>query len=80
MLLASRTVDMLETNAGVFHRLGSEGVLSDDTAEEMARAAGLRNVLAHKYGTEIDDEDVFNALQNLAVFLEYLDEVHDVVE
>lgn len=51
-------------------------------AEEMADAAGLRNVLAHEYGDVLDDRMVYHALQNLerySLFLEeietYLDEV-----
>lgn len=37
--------------AGAFRRLGEEGVLGRDTAEALARAAGLRNVVAHAYGS-----------------------------
>lgn len=51
-------------------------------AEEMAEAAGLRNVLAHEYGDVLDDKMVYHALQNLerySAFLEalrtYLDDV-----
>lgn len=51
-------------------------------AEEMAEAAGLRNVLAHEYGDVLDDKMVYHALQHLerySLFLEelerYLDEV-----
>jgi uncharacterized protein YutE (UPF0331/DUF86 family) len=36
--------------AGSFRRLGEEGVLGAETADAMARAAGLRNVVAHAYG------------------------------
>lgn len=37
--------------AGAFRRLGEEGVLRRDTAEALARASGLRNVVAHAYGS-----------------------------
>lgn len=36
--------------AGSFRRLGEEGVLNTETADALARAAGLRNVVAHAYG------------------------------
>jgi uncharacterized protein YutE (UPF0331/DUF86 family) len=36
--------------AGSFRRLGEQGVLGDETADALARAAGLRNVVAHAYG------------------------------
>lgn len=36
--------------AGAFVRLRERGVLTEATAEALARAAGLRNVVAHVYG------------------------------
>lgn len=78
MLLVSREEPIPDTNAEVFERLAETGVLDDETGDRMARAAGLRNVLAHRYGTEIDDTDVFNSLQNdLPVFREFLAAVRD---
>gem|GEM_PF-4204377 len=42
----------------------------------MAEAAGFRNVLAHQYGTDINDEDVFNFLQHdLDLFGTYLRQI-----
>jgi uncharacterized protein YutE (UPF0331/DUF86 family) len=35
--------------AGSFRRLGEQGVISEGLAREMARAAGLRNIVAHLY-------------------------------
>lgn len=43
-----------------FHRLQERGVVSRETAEALARAAGLRNVLAHVYA-RADPELVFRA-------------------
>lgn len=81
MLLRERGESVPETNAEVFTRLADVDVLDEETGEQMARAAGLRNVLAHQYGTDIDDEDVFNSLQNdLPIFFEYLSQVRDDVE
>ncbi len=37
------------TLAGAFDRLRERGVLSTDTSDALARAAGLRNVVAHGY-------------------------------
>jgi uncharacterized protein YutE (UPF0331/DUF86 family) len=37
--------------AGSFRRLAEEGVLREPTAAALARAAGLRNVVAHAYGS-----------------------------
>lgn len=75
MLLAA-DADVPEQNADVFRALAERGVLDDDTTERMVRTAGFRNVLAHQYGTDIDDEDVFEALQTeLDVFSEFLEQI-----
>jgi uncharacterized protein YutE (UPF0331/DUF86 family) len=47
-----------EENARKFAVLADHDVLSDETAERMTEAAGFRNVLAHNYGEDIDDEQV----------------------
>ena len=80
MLLRATDTPVPETNAATFYELAREGLLEEATAERMARAAGFRNILAHRYGNEIDDEDVFNALQTeLPVFREYLEQVRDAL-
>lgn len=45
------------SNAAAMKRLGELDVLSNATADSMARAASFRNVLAHEYG-EVLDHDV----------------------
>lgn len=78
MILKSGDVDIPHTNTQVFHELGTQGVLDTKTARKMAQAAGFRNVLSHQYGNEIDDEDVYNFLQeDLPLFHDYLDQVRD---
>lgn len=81
MLLRAETGSVPESNADVFRELESIGILEDGTARRMARAAGFRNVLAHRYGAEIDDEDVFTFLQEeLDLFPEYLKQVRSALE
>jgi uncharacterized protein YutE (UPF0331/DUF86 family) len=81
MLLRSHGGAIPDTNAAIFRELASSGTITDETADRMARAAGLRNVLSHQYGTDIDDRDVFNSLQNqLDAFSEYLSEVRSQIE
>lgn len=48
------------------------GVLSSSTGEQMASAAGFRNVLAHRYGADIDNGIVYDNLHDLSRFQEYL--------
>ena len=56
-------------------------VLSTETAEAMQEAARFRNVLAHTYGHDIDDERVFRHLQNdLHWFPTFLREVREVLD
>ena len=50
-------------NAETFAILADLDILTRETAEQMQRAAGFRNVLAHNYGHDIDDETVYVHLQ-----------------
>jgi uncharacterized protein YutE (UPF0331/DUF86 family) len=81
MLLRSRDIAVPETNRDVFRRLETEALLDDTTADRMARAAGLRNILTHQYGADIDDEAVYTSLQNqLDVFEAYLTQIRDAID
>lgn len=55
-------------------------VLSASTAEKMAQAARFRNVLAHTYGNVIDHDMVYNALQDLERYRQFVVEVRDYLE
>lgn len=67
---------MPDRYSGRFTMLEDLGVLSSTTAANMREAAGFRNVLAHQYGTDIDDEQVYAHLQDdLKVLVTFLDEV-----
>jgi uncharacterized protein YutE (UPF0331/DUF86 family) len=80
MLLRATGTEVPETNAAVFHELGETGVLDTKTARRMAQAAGFRNVLSHRYGNEIDDEDVYNVLQSeLPLFRRFLEGVREEI-
>jgi len=59
-IVERRTVP--NTNAAVIRELGATDILDAGTAARMAEAAGFRNVLSHRYGDAIDDEDVYNFL------------------
>jgi uncharacterized protein YutE (UPF0331/DUF86 family) len=71
---AGRTVP--DANAEVFRELRSIGILDTDTARRMAEAAGFRNILSHRYGDAINDEDVYNFLaEDLPLFHAFLDQI-----
>lgn len=73
LLLTVTENDVPATNAETFARLDDRGILSAETAETMQDAAGFRNVLAHQYGHDIDDKQVYWHLQHdldwFAIFL-----------
>lgn len=64
-----------ESNPAAMLTLAECGVLESDTAERMAQAARFRNVLAHTYGDVIDHDEVYDALQDLARYRDFLVEV-----
>lgn len=64
-----------ESNPAAMLTLSECGVLESDTAERMAQAARFRNVLAHTYGDVIDHDEVYDALQDLARYRDFLVEV-----
>ncbi|UWG51984.1 HEPN domain containing protein [Halalkaliarchaeum sp. AArc-CO] len=63
LLIRDSEEEMPATNADKFHRLERLGALSTETATRMGEAAGFRNVLAHNYGGDLDDEQVYSHLQ-----------------
>jgi uncharacterized protein YutE (UPF0331/DUF86 family) len=78
MVLKANGDELPSTNAGIFRELGTRGILDSDTAPRMAQAAGFRNILSHQYGNEINDEDVYNFLQQeLPLFHTYLSQIRE---
>ena len=70
-----------ETNADKFAMLAGLDVLSEETGEQMQNAAGFRNVLAHNYGHDVDDRQVFRHLQeDLHWFPTFLREVRSYLD
>jgi uncharacterized protein YutE (UPF0331/DUF86 family) len=61
-----------ESNPASMIALGEAGALTEATAREMAEAARFRNVLAHTYGDAIDHDEVYDALQDLDRYHDFL--------
>ncbi|MFP9062517.1 type VII toxin-antitoxin system HepT family RNase toxin [Natrialbaceae archaeon A-chndr2] len=81
ILIVGADAPMPETYAGRFTTLYELDLLSHETSERMRQAAGFRNVLAHNYGSDIDDTAVYRHLQTeLEWFVRYLREIKDVLE
>lgn len=69
-----------ESNPATMRVLADVCAVSETTAEEMARAARFRNVLAHTYGDVIDHDVVYDALQDLDRYRAFLVEVRDYLD
>lgn len=81
LLLKASSDDLPDTNAEKILRLGQRDLLSEKTTKSMQEAARFRNVLAHTYGHDIDNERVFRHLQtDLHWFPTYLQEVRGALD
>lgn len=69
-----------QTNAETFRTLGDIGVLRPDQTDAMVQAARFRNVLPHTYGTDIDHDLVYDALQDLTRYREFLSAVEQYLD
>lgn len=77
MVLVSQDVTPPESNAGTIRELARRDVLSERTADLLAESCRFRNVLAHEYGPVIDDRSVYDALQDLQRYRDFVVEVRD---
>lgn len=68
------------SNAAAMERLGELDIVSENTAESMARAASFRNVIAHEYGNVLDHDVVYDALQDLRRYRDFLYDVRAYLE
>jgi len=81
LLLKELDEDIPPTNAEKFARLDERGVLPPETTTQMQAAAGFRNVLAHNYGHDIDDELVYMHLQeDIHWFPRFLREIREYLK
>ncbi|QLH81115.1 type VII toxin-antitoxin system HepT family RNase toxin [Halosimplex pelagicum] len=69
-----------ESNPETMQALSDIDVLSDELADEMAAAARFRNVLAHTYGDAIEDEMVYDALEDLERYQSFLVAVREYLD
>lgn len=69
-----------DSNPGTMRALAVEDILTEGTADAMAQAARFRNVLAHTYGDVIDHDAVYEALQDLQRYRDFLGEIRTYLE
>lgn len=71
---------MPDTNREKIDRLTAETGIGETVHTELGQSAGVRNLLAHQYGSDIDDTIVYDVLQNkLWVFRNYVSDVRDAI-
>jgi uncharacterized protein YutE (UPF0331/DUF86 family) len=73
-IIASEGWRIAESNADAVRMLGAQRVVLVPTAEAVARAVGLRNVLVHEY-VDVDDGRVRDNLERLADFEAFVSQV-----
>ncbi len=61
LIIKKRKLKIPKDDGGVFLILGEEKIISENLAEKLRDARGMRNILAHEYGN-VDDEIIFSAL------------------
>lgn len=69
-----------ESNPATMLALVDVGVFSEAAGQEMAEAARFRNVLAHTYGVDIDDDLVYDALGDLERYRRFVHAVRGHLE
>jgi len=73
-LAASERWGAADTNAAVFALLARHGVVSTESAGQLAAAVGLRNVLVHRYA-DVNDELVIAGLNELDDLTRFVQQV-----
>lgn len=63
LIISENRFKIPEDDKGAFDILMANGIISENLAEKLKDAKGMRNLLAHKYGT-VDDEIVFDSITN----------------
>lgn len=67
-----------ERRMDVITTIEAEGIVDDELAERLREAVGFRDVLAHTYGPIVNDDLVYDALQNgLDRYVEFIEAVHE---
>jgi uncharacterized protein YutE (UPF0331/DUF86 family) len=78
--LADQGLDVPETYADVFRRLGERGAVPAPVAASLAAASGFRNLIAHQYGA-LDASRVYTiASERLDDLLTFCDELARAVD
>ena len=74
ILVSNLKLGIPEDEDKMFEKLREEKVISKNMEKTLKEMKGLRNIIVHKYA-EVDDELVFENLENLDDFSEFIEEI-----
>ncbi|MBI2581233.1 DUF86 domain-containing protein [Candidatus Woesearchaeota archaeon] len=61
LTIKNRKLRMPESDTDAFDILAENKIITDELCAKLKKAKGMRNIIAHEYGT-VDDEIVFEAI------------------
>lgn len=77
-LCKQERADVPERRKARVTALENEGIIDAGLADRLRTAVGFRDVLVHTYGPIVNDDIVFDALQNdLAQYVEFVEAVDE---
>lgn len=80
LLAREESLEMPESEEGIFVLLRNHKIISEDLCKNLKDMKGMRNILAHEYGS-VDDKIVFQAVteeieRDIREFLESIEDYH----
>lgn len=79
LILKEESLGVPESEESVFDKLVEAEIFDPEFGEKLKNMKSFRNILVHRYG-EINDEEVFNKLDELDDFQEFREKVVDYLE
>ena len=79
LLVKGLELGLPSEESDLFKKLKEARVIDEEMEEKLKRMKGFRNILVHRYG-EIDDEIVFENLQKLGDFEDFINEILNFIK
>ncbi len=76
-LILNKGFALPESYKSVFEILNKEKIISNDEYQKIREMINIRNLIAHQYYA-FDDKDIFNAYQNLAVIIKFINRTKSI--
>ena len=80
-LCKEESTHLPERRKAQIESLASEDIVNEELAEQLKEAVGFRDVLAHTYGPIVNDDIVYDALQNsLGRYISFVEAVDQYLQ